>query len=120
MMGSTPIDFRKAKLGSLAVAATSAPFQRANCAANEPTPPLAPWMRKRIPGLTLAVSMIAWHAVSAGIGSVAAILMSREAGLLTRSFNCTIAHSAREPGVLAGRRARRSRRQGGRVLLYPD
>src|SRR5207248_747057 len=97
MMGSTPIDRRKSKLGSLAVAATSAPFQRANCAANDPTPPLAPWMRKRIPGFAFAVSMMACQAVSAGIGRAAATLKSSERGFFTKSFTGTSAYSAKLP-----------------------
>src|SRR5438067_6810483 len=97
--GIDPDRFRKAKLGSLAVALTSAPFQRANCAANEPTPPLAPWMRKRIPGLALAVSMIACQAVIADIGSAAATLKSSERGFFTRSFTGTSAYSAKLPNT---------------------
>src|SRR5438105_8347602 len=97
MMGSTPIDFRKARLRWLAVAATSAPFHSANCAANEPTPPLAPWMRKRIPRFAPAVSMMACQAVSAGIGSAAATLKSSERGFFTRSFTGTSAYSAKLP-----------------------
>ena len=99
MTGSTPIDFSHATLASLAVAATSAPFQRANCAANEPTPPLAPWMRKRMPDLARPVSTIACHAVSAGIGKAAATFQSSDGGFLTRCFNGTSAYSAKLPNT---------------------
>ena len=50
-----------------------------------------------MPGFASAVSMIACQAVSAGIGSEAAILKSSERGFFTRSFSGTSAYSAKLP-----------------------
>src|SRR5207237_10227349 len=97
MTSSTPTPRRKRKLGGLAVAMTVAPFHFANCAAKEPTPPLAPWMRKVLRGDAFAVSRTTCHAVRAGIGSEAATTKSSDLGFRTRSLTGTAAYSATVP-----------------------
>src|SRR5258706_13033660 len=90
---------RYRKLGRLAVAMTCPPFDFANWAAKEPTPPLAPWIRKVFRGEAFAVSTTICHAVRAGIGMEAETTKLSERGFRTRSFRGTTAYSAKLPQV---------------------
>src|SRR6266516_4600983 len=70
--GSTPAAFTLVIAAAPQEPETFAPRASANCTANAPTAPLQPLMNMREPLRAWALSMIAAHAVVAGIGRQAA------------------------------------------------